>query len=307
MNQECNDKDKNRYPSAIVAAREHFPDAEVVYTGQSKADFTLILRDEKCYYILDTLYENEPLFQFLLNDTPVKQSSLGYKNHRLMNLLSQGTKSKRIAEEILFHSVPSDYYKVTVMQSGDTKGDIQMHLFDSLGHGKRTHCINCGSPVITHETECPYCLTHYNTSKFNIIKNQKLRKRAIYGISLWGGLLTVVSVYTILWGYMSESILVTITPYWFFSIVFGWYGFKAEDLMHEVVVGRAEDFKGAYKNWLVHLGDHNPIAWLFFSILFFPFSFIKKSPPLLAALLGSAIWGALLILFFIGIWGSSII
>lgn len=164
------------------------------------------------------------------------------------------------------------------------------------------NCVNCGAPVNPHRENCEYCGTYFDVSKFNIFKNRNIRKKAIYPVFLFFGLISVVAIYFVFFDDLSETELVQITPIWYFSIVLGAFGYKAEDLVHDIVTGKAEDFRDAYLKWKQKLYQTNILAGLFISILFFPFPFFTKITPFSIALIGALIWGILLALFFNGIF-----
>ncbi len=164
------------------------------------------------------------------------------------------------------------------------------------------NCINCGAPINPNRENCEYCGTYFDVSKLNIFKNRSIRKKAIYPAFIFFGLFTMVAIYLIFFDNFSETELVQITPIWYFSIVLGLYGYKAEDLVNNIVSGKAKDFKTAYLNWTKKLYKSNPLFGLIISILFFPFPFFKKITPFLTALTGAFIWGILLAIFFEGIF-----
>jgi uncharacterized membrane protein len=164
------------------------------------------------------------------------------------------------------------------------------------------NCINCGAPINPHIVNCRYCGTYYDTSKFNIFKSQEIRKKAIYPASLIFGVLMVLAIYLVFFDNFSETELVQITPVWYFAIVFGLYGYKAESLVNDIITGKTKNFKTAYHNWTTKLYKHNIITAIIMSILFFPFSIFKKISPLITALTAALIWGLILAVFFSAIF-----
>ena len=160
------------------------------------------------------------------------------------------------------------------------------------------NCINCGAPVNPKKKACSYCQTYYSISKYNILKNQSFRKRAIYPTSLFLGLFIVVGIYGFMFDSFSETMLVQITPVWYFLIIVGLYGYKAEDLINDIVSGKSLNFSDAYSTWLQSVYANNLLFGFLASILFFPFPMFKKITPLFTAFSGALIWGALLSFFF---------
>lgn len=164
------------------------------------------------------------------------------------------------------------------------------------------NCINCGAPINPHKENCQFCGTYYDVSKFNIFKSKKIRKTAIYPFFLISGIVVLLLNYAILFDSLSETALVRLTPVWFFSIIMGMYGYKAEVLINDIVSGKASTFNEAYRNWLKRLATTNILASFLVSILFFTFPFFKKITPLQTALTGALVWGVLLLIFFEGIF-----
>jgi len=164
------------------------------------------------------------------------------------------------------------------------------------------NCKNCGAPISPHRENCEYCGTYFDASRFNIFKNKSIRKKAIYPAFLFFGLFVVVAIYVFLFDNFSETELVQFTPIWYFSIVLGLYGYKAEDLVNDIVSGKAENFRMAYLNWTKELYETNILMGLIISFLFFPFPMFKKITPFLTALTGALIWGILLAVFFSAIF-----
>lgn len=166
------------------------------------------------------------------------------------------------------------------------------------------NCINCGAPINPHKENCAYCGTYLDASKLNIFKNKRIRKRAIYPSFLFFGISILLAVYLLFFDSFSETELVQITPIWYFSIILGLYGYKAEDLVNNIVNGNANNFKDAYLNWTKELYESNFLIGLVISIIFFPFPMFKRITPFVTALTGALIWGVLLAVFFAGIFPS---
>jgi len=163
------------------------------------------------------------------------------------------------------------------------------------------NCINCGAPITVIPSKhsfCKYCGTYHHTPKYNIFKNQKARKKGIYPFFIGFGFMLVFLIYFILFDNFSETELVQITPIWYFSLILGLYGYKAENLIEKIIHGEASDFNDAYAQWLEKLHKTNPLLGFLVNIIFFTFPWFKKISPLKIALVGAFVWGVILLIFF---------
>ncbi len=77
---------------------------------------------------------------------------------------------------------------------------------------------------------------------------------------------------------------------------------RAEKLIGQIVTGKAKDFKSAYKAWLRDLLSSSPLVGIPAMFLYFPFPLFSSLKPVRIAFTGAAIWGALLVIFFEGIF-----
>lgn len=115
--------------------------------------------------------------------------------------------------------------------------------------------------------------------------------KILYTILILAGLAIVIYVYGIAFDSFSETVLVQITPLWFFLLIFGIYGFVAEKInknMREGKAGSLPQAASAVINSIPLLGP----------LFMFPLYFVRGKNSLLVALLGSLIWGVLLFVFF---------
>jgi hypothetical protein len=167
------------------------------------------------------------------------------------------------------------------------------------------NCMNCGAAFNPKLEKCLYCGTYYSIlsySPLNLIKNKKFRKRGIYPFFIGFGLITAILIYGALFDALTETELINLTPVWYFAIIIGVYGYKAERLMTLVVAGEANDFRDAYRKWLGNLSKTSPILSFFSGMFYFPFPIFNRMSPLLTATTGAFLWGILLLIFFNGIF-----
>ena len=134
------------------------------------------------------------------------------------------------------------------------------------------------------------------------MKNKKFRIAGLYPILLAAGIAVVFYIYLFAFDDLSEDQLVGLTPLWFFLIIFGLYGYFAEFLMSRIIVGKGKNIPEAYSKWVPEFIERHPFWGMLLALILSPFSFIKTRNSLLIAFTGSAIWGILLLIFFMGIF-----
>lgn len=114
---------------------------------------------------------------------------------------------------------------------------------------------------------------------------------ALYVIALIGGLAGAALVYLVKFDEFSESELVTITPVWFFPVVFGLYGFVSQRLLRRIAAGRAGTLTEAARLSIDVAGHWAALA-------LFPFLVLRWRSSLLVSLAAALFWAVLLWLFF---------
>ncbi|MFE7840780.1 hypothetical protein ACFU53_33400 [Streptomyces sp. NPDC057474] len=114
---------------------------------------------------------------------------------------------------------------------------------------------------------------------------------ALYLTALIGGLMAAGLVYLVMFDEFSESELVTITPLWFFPVVFGLYGFASQRLLRHISTGRAGTL-GEAARLSINVAGH----WA--ALVLFPFLVLKWRSSLLVSLAAALFWAVLLWLFF---------
>jgi hypothetical protein len=168
------------------------------------------------------------------------------------------------------------------------------------------NCRNCGAPLNPHEEKCGYCESYWDLKKFgnpfSFLKNKSIRIKAIYPILIGVGFITFFLMYGFFFDHLSESILVNAAPLWYIPIVFGSYGYLAEHLIEKMVFGNATSFSDAYKKWLQEFALKSIFLALLAAFFFYPLRFFSKITPLKIALIGSLVWGFVLLVFINGIF-----
>ncbi|MDX3643202.1 hypothetical protein [Streptomyces sp. MB09-02B] len=89
----------------------------------------------------------------------------------------------------------------------------------------------------------------------------------------------------------SESELVSITPLWFFPVVFGLYGFASQRLLRHIATGRAATLGEAARLSI-------DVAGYWAALVLFPFLVLRWRSSLLVSLAAALFWAVLLWLFF---------
>ena len=118
---------------------------------------------------------------------------------------------------------------------------------------------------------------------------------ALYVTALLGGLLGAGIVYLVMFDEFDESELVTITPLWFFPVVFGFYGLVSQRLLRRIASGRAATLGEAAR---ISIGVAGPLAGL----VLFPFLVLKWRSSLLVSAAAAVFWAVLLWLFFAAVF-----
>ncbi|MGW5640820.1 hypothetical protein [Streptomyces sp. NPDC003832] len=114
---------------------------------------------------------------------------------------------------------------------------------------------------------------------------------ALYLAALIGGIGAAGLIYVVMFDEFSESELVTVTPLWFFPVVFGLYGFISQRLLRRIATGRARSLSDAAR-LSVDVAGH----WA--ALFLFPFLVLKWRSSLLVSLAAAGFWAVLLWLFF---------
>ncbi|MEV1062669.1 hypothetical protein [Streptomyces sp. NPDC050263] len=173
----------------------------------------------------------------------------------------------------------------------------QMEFHASCGHlisapadraGQDVRCPHCHQVVRVPPPDVPYAApVPVPTGAADPVA-----LTALYVIALIGGLMGAALVYLVMFDEFSESELVTITPVWFFPIVFGLYGFVSQRLLRRIATGRAGTLKEA-------AGMTIDVAGHWAALALFPFLVLKWRSSLLVSLAAAAFWAVLLWLFFV--------
>jgi hypothetical protein len=120
--------------------------------------------------------------------------------------------------------------------------------------------------------------------------------KSIYFASFIIGILLASYVYLINFDNFSETVLIRITPLWFFPIVFGYYGFVSLRMAGQLEKSNLENVADLLLSVIKEsAGTVGKLASLFVHA---PFIIIKSKKPILVALGGSIIWAILLVIFF---------
>ncbi|MFD4137566.1 MULTISPECIES: hypothetical protein [unclassified Streptomyces] len=115
--------------------------------------------------------------------------------------------------------------------------------------------------------------------------------KPLYLVALLGGLTAAAVIYLVMFDDLSESMLVDITPFWFFPIVFGLYGFTSQRLLGYLAQGRARTLAEAARVFI-------DVAGHWAALVMFPFLVLKWRSSLLVSLTAALFWAVLLWLFF---------
>ena len=120
--------------------------------------------------------------------------------------------------------------------------------------------------------------------------------RSMYFASIVIGLLIAAYIYLLNFDNFSETLLIRITPIWFFPIVFGYYGFVSLRMAAQLDKSHFETVADLL--FSVIRETSGTVGKLISLFIHAPFIIIKSRKPILVALGGSTIWAILLVIFF---------
>ncbi|WP_240496678.1 hypothetical protein [Streptomyces torulosus] len=113
--------------------------------------------------------------------------------------------------------------------------------------------------------------------------------------ALIAGVLGAACIYLVMFNELDESELVTITPLWFFPIVFGLYGFVSQRLLRRISAGHAQTLSQAARMSIEVAG-----YWALPAL--FPFLVLRWRSSLLVSLAAAVFWAVLLWFFFAAVF-----
>lgn len=120
--------------------------------------------------------------------------------------------------------------------------------------------------------------------------------KSMYFASFIIGILLTSYIYLINFDNFSETVLIRITPLWFFPIVFGYYGFVSLRMAANLEKSNLENVADLL--FSVIKESSGTVGKLISFFVHAPFIIIKSKKPILVALGGSIIWAILLVIFF---------
>ena len=133
-------------------------------------------------------------------------------------------------------------------------------------------------------------------------KQAQVKHNGIYSIALILGIIVAVYVYVFNFEDFSETELITITPVWIFPLVFGYYGFIAQWLQTKL---KNSEHENVAKLMYSVSRKLSPIFLRpIFNLLHLPLFIVNNNKPMVSALVGSAMWVILLVVFFVLIFPS---
>lgn len=168
-------------------------------------------------------------------------------------------------------------------------------------HAPCGHVISAPADRVGQDVRCPHCHQVVRVPSPDVPYASAVPVPAgaveppalttLYVTALIGGLLSAGLVYLVLFDEFSETELVSITPLWFFPIVFGLYGFASQRLLRYISGGRARTLGEAARVSL-------DVAGHWAALVLFPFLVLKWRSSLLVSLAAALFWAVLLWLFF---------
>jgi hypothetical protein len=164
-----------------------------------------------------------------------------------------------------------------------------------------TACEACGRQISVAATACPQC-GHPHQPVRTAMKSPATATappgkgaRAFYATLIALGLGSAMVIYTVLFDSLSETVLVRVSPFWIFPIVFGYYGLVAQRMEARLQDSHLDNVSDQL---LDVLKESHWSGRVFAFLLHAPFLLVKSRQPWVTALVGSLIWAIVLILFF---------
>lgn len=169
-------------------------------------------------------------------------------------------------------------------------------------HVPLAECPNCGAPPTGDGVRCGWCGVRLAPAAhaWNVVYHRSTRVRLVYPLLIVTGAALAGLLYLVAFDRLSETMLVRLTPAWFFCLTFGIFGYVAEKLLDRLADGRAQTVAEAYRGWRGDIFLEHPLPALILALMLFPLGSWRSrtSSSLLIACVGSAVWGILLLVFF---------
>jgi hypothetical protein len=173
-------------------------------------------------------------------------------------------------------------------------------------------CPSCGASCSPKVERCEYCsaylihLTPLERIGGEDAPGGYFRSLAwLYRVAAMAGVAGAIYLYAVDFDSFSETELVQLSPLWFLALHFGISGLHAERAIHAILSGRAGSFAEGLN---VSLKEVSPVHLVLVFIVFTPpflfFRLDKLTSPLLVSTATTAIWAAILYLFFLGVFPS---
>lgn len=119
--------------------------------------------------------------------------------------------------------------------------------------------------------------------------------RVFYGSLIALGLGSAAVIYTVMFGSLSETELVRVSPFWLFPTVFGYYGLVAQRMEARLQESHLDTVSDQLLQVIKETGA---LGQAFAFLIHAPFLLVKSRQPWVTALVGSLIWAIALTIFF---------
>ncbi len=152
-------------------------------------------------------------------------------------------------------------------------------------------CPRCGCPMRERAPEQPRPRRPLGPMKY------------IYWGCLLVGLAIASYIYLIRFDDLSETLLIQLTPLWFFFIVLGYYGLVAERMLVAKDKSQGELVADSLFE-MVKAAAPGSVGKLFSTIVYLPFLLVRSHRSWVVATVGAAVWALVLWVFFTLIFPS---
>ena len=170
-----------------------------------------------------------------------------------------------------------------------TECRLELFVADEMA-GKQARCSKCGAVLDVPSADDNATVAGIPVA--TAIIRESAAFVGVYLMSITLGICLAVYIYGFKFDDLSETQLVNLTPAWMFPVVFGIYGFIAQQLIRLVQNGQAETLREAVYVWTRAFGALGLIPML-------PFLMVARWQHSLAtAFLAALVWAILLAVFF---------
>jgi hypothetical protein len=160
-------------------------------------------------------------------------------------------------------------------------------------------CPECGTQISSKAIACPHCGCPVTpAAAADPTPGPPLGPiKYVYAGALLLGLGIATYIYLVRFDDFSETLLIKLTPVWFFFLVLGYYGLVAERMLVRSAPSRGEAVAESLFEMIKSTAP-GPVGKLFASIVHLPFLLVRSRRSWVVAVAGAGVWAVALFVFF---------